>query len=76
MATEHMTRRSHNAVVSHLFDKAGKIDVGLKIVVSVNNNGTITNTESTDKVTVTINSIAVADAGGPYDGQSRGQYNI
>jgi N-acetylmuramoyl-L-alanine amidase/PKD repeat protein len=58
-----------NAVVSHLFDKAGKTDVGLKIVVSVNNNGAITNTESTDKVSVSINSIAVANAGGPYGGK-------
>ena len=59
-----------NAVVSHLFDKAGKIDAGLKIVVSVNNNGVITNTESTDKVSVTINSIPAANAGGPYTGKA------
>jgi len=49
-----------NAVVSHIFESAGTFNVTLKITTAVSG------LKSKDKLYVSINSIPVADAGGPY----------
>ncbi|MBM3705242.1 MAG: PKD domain-containing protein, partial [Actinobacteria bacterium] len=53
----------NTAVVKHIFETAGVFDVILKITLP----GDI---QSTDKIKVIINSIPVADAGGPYSAKA------
>ena len=53
----------NTAVVKHTFETAGVFDVILKITLP----GDV---QSTDKIKVTINSIPVADAGGPYSAKA------
>jgi N-acetylmuramoyl-L-alanine amidase/PKD repeat protein len=59
----------NTAVIKHVFETAGIFEVTLKVSLS-------DGSQSTDSIKVTINSIPVADAGGPYSAEAGKQITL